>query len=185
MKMFLFICFILLCSTIPSAYSSTCDVKNEETTMNWHVENNQLEIHFEHNNLTENRWTSIAFGNGPGMNGLESIIFSRGNDNSITTNTGFTPKKKKVEVDDVSYVTVKNVELNGDKLKVTVTRPLGPAGPRNFSLDQCVNWIIVPGGSVKDGKFKKHHGRIYFIKNVCAAQCTREKKLRVMSNRIQ
>ena len=67
MKMFLFICFILFCSTIPSAYSSTCDAKNEETSMNWHVENNKLEIHFEHNNLTENRWTSITFGNGPGM----------------------------------------------------------------------------------------------------------------------
>lgn len=82
----------------------------------------------------------------------------------ITTNSGYTPKKKKVVVDDVSYVTVNDVQITGNKLKVTVSRPLGPAGPRNFSLDQCLNWMVVPGGSLSNGKFKKHHGKIFFIK---------------------
>lgn len=52
---------------IPSSSSVTCDFKNELVSMNWNVKNNKIQIHFEHNNLTENRWTSIAFGDGPGM----------------------------------------------------------------------------------------------------------------------
>ncbi|EGT34192.1 hypothetical protein CAEBREN_17002 [Caenorhabditis brenneri] len=184
--MFLLRFFVLIIFLISNSAASKCDFKNELTLMRWNVSSeNLLEIHFEHNNLTENRWTSIAFGNGPGMNNLESIIFSRKDDNSITTNTGYTPKKKKVVVDDVSYVTVKNIQLNGDKFSVTVTRPLGPAGPRNFSLVECVNWIIVPGGSMKGDKYKKHHGGIYLVKDVCASKCTTPKLMRVMTNRVQ
>ncbi|ULT94026.1 hypothetical protein L3Y34_003482 [Caenorhabditis briggsae] len=174
----------LFLSFVPFSYSATCDFENEVASMSWMVKGDVLQINFEHKNLTENRWASIAFGNGPGMINLESIIFSRDDNNVITTNTGFTPKKKKVVVDDVSYVTVRNVQLKGDLLRITVTRPLGPAGPRDFSLDQCVNWIVVPGGALSNGKFKKHHGQIYFVKDVCAAKCTAQRMMRVLSNRI-
>ncbi|CAI2350601.1 unnamed protein product [Caenorhabditis sp. 36 PRJEB53466] len=175
---------LLLICPLQTVLATTCSFRNELASLSWKVRDNELEIHFEHNNLTESRWTSIAFGDGPGMNNLEAIIFSRGDNAEVTTSTGFTPKKKRVVVDDVAYVTVKNVSVTGNQLKVTVTRPLGPAGPRDFSLNQCVNWIIVPGGNLKDGKFHKHHGKLFTIKSVCAAKCTSFTR-RLLSNRIE
>lgn len=107
--------------------------------------------------IPHSRWMN------PFQNNLEAIIFTRAND-VITTSTGYTPKKKKVVIDEVPYVTVKSVNLSGDQLKVSVTRPLGPVGPRGFSLDKCVNWLVLPGGSMKGEHFKKHHGGVSTIK---------------------
>uniref|UniRef100_A0A1I7TQU3 DOMON domain-containing protein n=1 Tax=Caenorhabditis tropicalis TaxID=1561998 RepID=A0A1I7TQU3_9PELO len=63
----MFLPLLLIFFIVGFSDSATCDFKNDLTSMNWNVSGNELEIHFEHNNLTENRWTSIAFGNGPGM----------------------------------------------------------------------------------------------------------------------
>uniref|UniRef100_A0A8R1EMH9 DOMON domain-containing protein n=1 Tax=Caenorhabditis japonica TaxID=281687 RepID=A0A8R1EMH9_CAEJA len=179
---------IVLCTLFQEVDSKVCSFENELIATSWNVKNGEtkiLEIRFEHKNFTENRWTSLAFGNGPGMNNLEAIIFSRGDDDTITTYTAFTPKKKKVDVDDVAYVNVENSSVNGNHLKITVTRPLGSVGPRNHSLEKCVNWIVIPGGTLKSkGHFKKHHGGVEIVKNVCAAQCTSDIGKMVLTNRI-
>ncbi|CAI5448522.1 unnamed protein product [Caenorhabditis angaria] len=165
--------FIFGCKNV---FASNCSFENDLVQLTWRVRNDTINLNFVHKNFKNTKFTAIAFGNGPGMTNLEAIIFSNKN-GSIVTRTGYTPKYGKVIYDESSYVQIPQLDYDGTILQVSITRPLGSAGPRNFSLDQCIDWDIIPGSRknlMKKHK-KKHHGGAYKIKNVCAAQCTTSK----------
>ncbi|PIO63277.1 hypothetical protein TELCIR_15124 [Teladorsagia circumcincta] len=91
------------------------------------VKGKTITVEFFNDNIGNERWTGIAFG--------ESMI-----------EFGETPEKKRAQ----------GGEHIAKRLRFAFTRPLGKHGPRNHSLEGCQTWNFMKEGDIVAGQVFQH-----------------------------
>ncbi|CAD6192670.1 unnamed protein product [Caenorhabditis auriculariae] len=150
------------------AWAQNCNYAAAGVNVNWQTSNGMLTIDFSNGVIQNNEWTAIGFG--AKMANLEVIVFKIVN-GVPSVSTGFTKGYGPPTLDSNANVGVQTLMYNGNTLTARIVRPLAANGPRNFSLQNCMTWTIVPRGPLTNGNIHKHTTRPEAIPNVCPAQC--------------